>query len=235
MSRPKHSMSARRAVNSCNPCCAHQDVIEYLAVGGLVGKNLNHAGRSVDLYCRAGRDSSGRVGDAGSARDTEFAADQQLHRAPCKPHPRARCMTRLTLDSTARRVHFVAGPLLVIPLRAGQPDGAACRQRSAPPTERRTSARAGIHIHRCPAPAIRARPLRRRTGVAPQTAAAQVCKRCQLSDRTRHGCIIAHAYDNAPRLAWPAPSRGWCFSGPRSAGCGHRTAGLSDCADVVGL
>ena len=34
--------------------------------------------------------------------------------------------------------------------------------------------------------------------------AAQVGKRCQLSNGTRHGYIIAHTYDNAPGVAWPA-------------------------------
>jgi hypothetical protein len=78
----------------------------------------------------------------------------------------------------------------------------AARQQSAPPTEK-PSASTGIGTQRRPAPAIRAGPVRRRTGTAAQTAAAQVGKRCQLSNRTRHGCIIAHTYDNAPGVAWP--------------------------------
>jgi len=96
------------------------------------------------------------------------------------------------------------------PLRASQRDLAACgqlpraaREQSAPPTER-TSARTGIGTQRRPGPAILAGPLRRRTGTAAKTAAAQVGKRCQLSNGTRHGYIIAHTYDNAPGVAWPA-------------------------------
>ena len=42
----------------------------------------------------------------------------------------------------------------------------------------------------------------RRTGAAAQTAAAQVGKRCQLSNGTRHSCIIAHTYDNARNNAY---------------------------------
>ena len=76
------------------------------------------------------------------------------------------------------------------------------KQQSAPPTEK-PSASTGIGTQRRPAPVIRAGPLRRRTGTAAQTAAAQVGKRCQLSNRTRHGCIIAHTYDNVPGVAWP--------------------------------
>jgi hypothetical protein len=75
-----------------------------------------------------------------------------------------------------------------------QPQGS----KSAPPTERRTSSRTGIGTQRRPAPAIRAGPLTRRTGTSAQTAAGQGCKRCQLSNRTRHGSIIARAYDNVP-------------------------------------
>ena len=41
-------------------------------------------------------------------------------------------------------------------------------------------------------------------GTAAKTAAAQVGKRCELSNGTRHGYIIAHTYDNAPGVAWPA-------------------------------
>ena len=51
---------------------------------------------------------------------------------------------------------------------------------------------------------IPARPLWCCTVTAAQPAAAQVGKRCQLSNRTRHGYIIAHTYDNAPGVAWPA-------------------------------
>jgi hypothetical protein len=85
--------------------------------------------------------------------------------------------------------------------------------KSAPPTAR-TSARAGIGTQRRPGRAIPAGPLRRRTGTAARTAAAQVGKRCQLSNRTCHGYIIAHTYDNVralPGLPFPrvfAPCRG---------------------------
>ena len=79
------------------------------------------------------------------------------------------------------------------PLRASQRDLAACRQlpraareQSAPPTER-TSASTGIGTQPRPGPAILAGPLRLRTGTAAKTAAAQVGKRCQLSNGTRHG------------------------------------------------
>jgi hypothetical protein len=96
------------------------------------------------------------------------------------------------------------------PLRASQRDRAVCRQlpraareQSAPPTER-PSARTEIRTRRRPGPAILAGPLRRRTGTAAKTAAAQVGKRCQLSNGTRHGYIIAPTYDNAPGVAWPA-------------------------------
>ena len=132
------------------------------------------------------------------------------------PQPsRARRMTWLDAEGTAWRVEYVTGrwQLSAIrrPARYGSVSAAtrAARQRSAPPTGR-TSARTGIGTQRRPAPAIRARPLRRRTGTAAQTAAAQVGKRCQLSNRTRHGCIIAHLYDNAPR-ALPAPDYPWSW------------------------
>jgi len=63
----------------------------------------------------------------------------------------------------------------------------AAREQSAPPPTERTSARRGIGAQRRPGPAILAGPLRRRTGTAAKTAAAQVGKRCQLSNGTRHG------------------------------------------------
>jgi hypothetical protein len=93
-----------------------------------------------------------------------------------------------------------AEPLTGQPARPGNVSAAGTpsrKEQSAPPTER-TSARTGVGTQRRPGPAILAGPLRRRTGTAAKTAAAQVGKRCQLSNGTRHGYIIAPTYDNAP-------------------------------------
>jgi hypothetical protein len=104
----------------------------------------------------------------------------------------------------------------------------AARSKSAPPTAR-TTARAGIGTQRRPGRAIPAGPLRRRTG----TAAAQVGKRCQLSNRTRHDYIIAHTYDNVralPGLPFPrvfAPCRG-----PQASISGHCGQGRDRTADL---
>ena len=119
---------------------------------------------------------------------------------PRLTHRFERAMPQQIQSAMARRTVFRLGE----PARPGRVSAAtrAARQQSAPPTEK-PSARTGIGTQRRPAPAIRAGPLRRRTGTAAQTAAAQVGKRCQLSNRTRHGCIIAHTYDNAPGVAWP--------------------------------
>ena len=117
-------------------------------------------------------------------------------------------MTWLDTEDTTWRVELVAGrwPLSrYVPASETWPRVGSYpsrKQQSAPPTEK-PSASTGIGTQRRPAPAIRAGPLRCRTGTAAQTAAAQVGKRCQLSNRTRHGCIIAHTYDNAPGVAWP--------------------------------
>jgi hypothetical protein len=89
--------------------------------------------------------------------------------------------------------------------RYAEPQGS----KSAPPTAR-TTARAGIGTQRRPGRAIPAGPLSRRTGTAARAAAAQVGKRCQLSNRTCHGYIIARTYDNVralPGLPFPRFSR----------------------------
>ena len=78
----------------------------------------------------------------------------------------------------------------------------SAKPRSAPPTDR-SRARTGVGTQRRPTPAIRVVPPRRRTAAAAETAAGQIGKRCQLSNRTCHGCIIAHTYDNAGDNAYP--------------------------------
>ena len=86
---------------------------------------------------------------------------------------------------------------------------------------------------RRPAPAIRAGPPMRRTGAAAQTAAAQVGKRCQLSNGTRHSCIIAHTYDNVPGVAWPAVPLGFpAVPGPQASISGHCGQGRDRTADL---
>lgn len=124
-----------RAAFCARPC---RVVTGHPVVRGLVGKDANRAGRSVDPHGRTGWDSSGCVGDAGGARDAEFAADDHCmaaHRAHVDDDAgcdqEQRCPGRIGLRGDQDFAGLEVGDLLQSAYHSGRSASDTWRRRAA--------------------------------------------------------------------------------------------------------